>query len=721
MRPRRTTRLLAVAAAVLLLGVGCRFDPLDTWSPEAAEDRALINSLLDAADAADAGGDVEAAAADRAAAAAIEAETFLPSPPVGTTTVQFDPTLAGGFFDAPWPSDTRLRPDGSIDLTGFPGRSTNGVADFVLGGGEAATFGFGTNSAVYFRASGELDPTSVPSFAESTVQLRSTVMLLDLDEPAAPPVPLLVDYDPTGTPRQPSHLLTLLPYPGHPLQSSTRYAAVVFNGLRDAAGLRLAPAATIGALDGAAPGGVPGATWTALRQDRDDVIDAVRDRTVWRANELVSFAVFTTQDTNRDMAAMAAAVEALPPPELLSRQPAATACTPGALSRSTGRVGLPIWQTGIRPFVTAGGGAAIGAGGLALQQGTELGSSGQGVLLDVAIPCGPAPEGGWPVLVWIGGTGAAARAAPINELGPDLPYAVFSIAPLYSGDRLVGGVPAPFDTSEFQFFNYANPLAARTNSIQQAADVLYLERLIHRFELAPGEAGGGVDGRFDLDTVVLGGHSQGATTLPLTLAYAPDNVQGGYLSASGAGLYHSIVYRADVRALVDGLLGSVPGELDIFHPYPQILQTFAEGADPANYAAAITTDIALYGGLRDGCTSIEVSTHLATALGIPIANPQTRRPLYGPLPLVQVGYQSPYEPAVVTTPVSQNLPGGRTGVVVQVDSGHFGARTYPAIGRSFVDSIATGGPVVVDPGPTPAESPGSQCPRFGPAPTPPAP
>ena len=75
----------------------------------------------------------------------------------------------------------------------------------------------------------------------------------------------------------------------------------------------------------------------------------------------------------------------------------------------------------------------------------------------------------------------------------------------------------------------------------------------------------------------------------------------------------------------------------------------------------------------------------------------------------------------MTTPVSQNLPGGRTGAVVQIDTGHFGARAYPAIARSFVDSIATGGPVEIDPGPTPPVDPGAQCPRFDPPPVPPAP
>jgi hypothetical protein len=712
----------ASVALLVVVSAGCRLGLSDTWSPGALEARQEINALLDQADEAEAQGDDAAAAALRDEAEDLECEVFACAP-VGSTTALFDPTLAGGFFDAPWPSDTRVRSDGSIDLTGFPGRATIPVADVVLGRGEAATNGFGTSSAVYFRMSGQIDASTLPTSAEGSVLPRSTVVLLDLDDPAADPVPLLVDVKPAGTALRPSNLVTLLPYPGHTLRSSTRYAAAVFSGVLDTAGDRLAPSPLLDALDGPAPSGVTPATWTALRQGRDDTIEAVRARTLWHASELVAFTTFTTQDTTSEMAALADAVAALPQPQLASRQPATEDCAAGGLSRSTGRLQLPIWQEGTRPHLNDGGGIAIGDDGLAVQQGVELGTSGQGVLLDVAIPCGPAPAEGWPILLWMGGTGAPARATPINELGPDIPYAVFSIAPLYSGDRLVTA-PPPFDTSDYLFFNHLNPLAARTNQLQQAADVLYLERVTHAFTTQPGEAGGGVDGRFDTATVVLGGHSQGAGTLPQTLAEAPSNVRGGFLSAAGAGLYHSVVHRGDVRALVDGLLGTAPGELDMFHPYPQVLQTFAEVGDPANYARAIDTDLVVYAGLRDGCTSIETSTHLAQALGLPIANPVSRRPLFGPEGLAHLtSYVSPFEPAIVTTPVSQNLPGGRTGVVVQVDSGHFGARTYPAIGRSFVDSIATGGPVQIDPGATPPADPGAQCPRppSDPPPVPPTP
>ena len=184
----------------------------------------------------------------------------------------------------------------------------------------------------------------------------------------------------------------------------------------------------------------------------------------------------------------------------------------------------------------------------------------------MAIPCGPAPPDGWPILLWMNGTGGSARATPISQLGPNLPYAVLSIAPLYSGDRLVAA-PAPFNTPEFQFFNYVNPLAARTNLLQQAADMLYLKRVAQNLTLAPGEAGGGVDhlrrrhrrdGR-PQPGVVPACRSRSPSTPPS---------EGAFLSAGGAGLYHSIVHRGDVRALVDGLLGAAPGELDMLPPVP---------------------------------------------------------------------------------------------------------------------------------------------------------
>ena len=57
--------------------------------------------------------------------------------------------------------------------------------------------------------------------------------------------------------------------------------------------------------------------------------------------------------------------------------------------------------------------------------------------------------------------------------------------------------------------------------------------------------------------------------------------------------------------------------------------------------------------------------------------------------------------------------------MVVVDAGHFGASNYPAIGRNFIDTLASTGVPTIDPGSTPAVAPGtSQCVRYDPAPTP---
>jgi hypothetical protein len=626
-----------------------------------------------------------------------------------------DPVHAGAFFEAPWPSDTRRHADGTIDLAGFPGRSTNAILDLVVGRGEATTAGFGTTSGIFVQATGPIEETSLPIFAEASIGRRSNVMLVDLDDPTAAPAPVLADISDTATALRPANLITLLPYPGHPLKPATRYAALVFDGVREKGGHRLVPAPLIDQLDGAAPADVPASTWAALRRDRDDAVDAIRTRTLWHPSELVAFTAFTTQDPTAEMEAIAAAVSEMPAPQVLSRDPFPSTCQPGFVARTSALVALPNWQQGTRPFVSGGGQIVVDGNGVAQQQGVELGTSGRGVTVDLAVPCGPAPPDGWPILLWMDGTGSYA-AATISQLGHNLPYAVLAIAPLYGGDRRATAAP-PLNNATFQFFNYLNPLAARTNQLQQAADMLYLKRIGQNLQLTPGEADSNLT-HLDASKVVMAGHSQGALTLPLTLAFDP-TVDGAFLSAAGGGLVHSIVHRGDIRPLFDVIVGTGPGELDIFHPVAQVLQTFAEGGDATNYAASITNDIVLYAGLRDGCTPIEAATQLAEALGIPIANPQARHPLFGPpRPGGAAGYTSPFEPEVVDLPVTANLPGGRTAVMVEVDSGHFGAVTYPSIGRGFVDSIAATGSPVVDPGPIPPDLPSAYCPRFDPPPLP---
>ncbi len=242
----------------------------------------------------------------------------------------------------------------------------------------------------------------------------------------------------------------------------------------------------------------------------------------------MGFTVFTTQDTTGEMEAIAAAVAALPLPTPVSRT-AGNCSAPGAMRTTvSGELDLPKWQAGPYPYLSDGGGIVVG-GGMAVQQSLER------VDFQMTFPCGPAPVDGWPIFLFMDGTGAFANSSFISELGGSvlLPYVVASIAPLYSGDRVVPG-----QASEFLFFNFLNALAGRTNQLQQTADMIYLRRIVEGIVLSAVETGAPGPVATNDAIIVIGGHSQGALTVPHALAVDPA-FDGGFISSGGGGLYEA--------------------------------------------------------------------------------------------------------------------------------------------------------------------------------------
>jgi hypothetical protein len=594
------------------------------------------------------------------------------------TSVAMEPGASRGFFSMPWPNDIRKHDDGTLDLTGYPG-STNPLAKQILTAGSANTIAFGTNAALFFQTCGAVDPGTLPT-PDQSVTGGSTALLVNLDNQSAPPIPLLVDFKSDAAKLRPARLLTLLPYPGHPLDDSSRYAAILFDGIT-AQGQPVTRAHLLADLDQPwdASKPVDSTRWAALQAQRDEVYDFVNLHTSWSASDVVAFTVFTTQDTHREMQAIADAIDALPAPTPVSRT--SGDCSTSGADRTTinGTLDLPKWQAGTYPYTNGGGGIVI-VDDKAVQQSTER------VVFQMTVPCGPAPANGWPIFLFMDGTGASAHSNRIPYVGifnissPILPYVVATIAPLYSGDRYVPGLPPPYDQSELLFFNYLNPLAGRTNQMQQAADMIYLRRVVENLTFSASETATAAGVGTDDTIVVIGGHSQGALTVPHVLA-VDAHFTGGFISSGGGGLYLTLVHRGDVRPLIDSLLGTGPGELDMFHPIAHAVQTLAEVGDAANYARRVgTAHVLSTGGLIDGCSPLEVVSVIGTAMGLDVVDPLVY-PMFGSLS---------FEPGTTTLPAMGNLPGGRTGITVQLDAGHFGASTNPDLGRSFLTSLATG-------------------------------
>lgn len=616
--------------------------------------------------------------------------------------IRMEPSQERGFMSFPWPNDIRLMPDGSLDMAGYPIPTGNPIVADFLSLGASITKGFGTNSAIFFQTAGvPMDTAALPS-AEESMLADSPVMLVNLDNPAAPRTPLLLSLKNNVGLMRPPDLLSVLPYPGHPLDGSTRYAVILFDGVHTPAGAPFAASPLISELDDPWDASKPldATKWAALQAQRDDVFDYVANHTSWSTSNVIAFTVFTTQNVLEEMQAIAAAVEALPSPTPLSRN--SGNCSGGVLRTTvSGQLRLPKWQAGTFPYMDSGGDIVI-MGGLAVQQSTE------DVTLSMTFPCGPAPTNGWPILLFMSGTGGGANSANISSLGASasnpLPYVVASVAPLYSGDRFPPGLPFPYTEPEFVFFNYFNPMAARTNQLQQVGDLMYLRRVVEGIVLSATETGNASPVQTDNSIEVAAGHSQGALTMPQLLAVDP-HFDAGFMSAGGGGLYQTILHRSDVRIPLTAVIGTGAAEMDQFHPLPHAVQTFAEIGDASNYGRfATNAHILSTSGLIDGCSPVEAVSIVGTAMGLDVANP-LYYPVFGSTAL---------EPPTLSLPVMGNLMDGRTGVTVQMDGGHFSTSTNPTLGRSFVDSLLMGVPEI-DPLPLMSNTEAG-CNRFDPLP-----
>lgn len=606
--------------------------------------------------------------------------------------------LDKGFFSLPWPNDVRTLSDGSLDTSGLPGSTVDPLAVLagevtlgrvllpeVLRSAGRTVDGFGANSALYMQSSVPIDPATLPD-PVSSVDASSEVMLMDLDHGNSP-APVLVETRAVGNRFRPANSLIVLPYPGHPLKSATRYALVVFDGVRSASGNPLEAPPLIEALDDPWSPELGGTAqrWEALRIQRDATRAAVVAATDHDSADIVAFSVFTTQDLHRDMAAVASTVRQITPPEL--QLTATTPCgldwradfTETALLRGT--LAMPRFQRGAFPYLSGGGEVEIGPDGLAVVQSTT------DVPVEIRVPCSSAPAGGWPAVGFVDGTGSDGR---IDSSG--LPFGlhgrvVAEIPPLYGGVGLDALDPLQrafvsalgFDDSTLGgllFYNLLNPTVARSNVFQQAADHLVLTKALRSLSFDTSGLGGDGPASVDPARVSASGHSQGASTLPM-VAWSDPEVASVVSSSGSAGYYHAFAHTADKRFQLSQLTGDI-GLLDELNPMVQVAQTVMDAADPANYPSSV--DYLNVAGRLDGCVGIESARHLAGATGLDVVDRQEPSSIYG---------SSELDATDVTTPVSGNRD-GHTRVSIETAGGHYVATSDFGAGTAFLDAIDAG-------------------------------
>jgi predicted esterase len=608
---------------------------------------------------------------------------------LSATTALFAVEAPGDdYYALPFPNDLHRNSDGTLDLADFPANSI--ILDQYRVAAQALD-GFGLNGAMSSRFTAPLDPTSLPDPAGS-LEAAASVYLVNVD-PSSPSLghrtPIIASYRDEPTNTIGAFRLVVRPYPGFTLDEGTTYALVLTDRIRDLDGAPVRRANDFTTLLG--DGG--SARMTAARAAYQPLVTWLNAN--GGTGDVVSAAVFTTQHATQVGPALRRGVYGTEPPVATT-----IVITPTAsYVLVTGAYTQPNFQTGEPPYTSAGGEIRIGADGAAIVQRMEP------MRFAMTVPLGAKPAGGWPLAIYAHGTGGDYRSFVDDGTGPRL--AAQGIATI-STDQVLHGPrdPAQLDPG-VAFFNFANPYAARDNTLQGAADAWEQLRLATGLAIDDG-AGGAIT--IDPTKVYFFGHSQGGVTGPAFVAFEP-TVSGAVLSGTGGLLYLTLLHKTaplNFASLIETFARDSPMDED--NPSRPLAQKWIDPADGVNYARYMVREpqpgpdgarmaprnIFQTEGFVDTYAPNPAIEAFATALGGDLVSLPAEKAVEG---LTLRGR------AVLATPITEN-DNGVTAVLAQYtkrtgSDGHFVVFEVPAAEKQAAEFLgtlaATGHATVVSP------------------------
>lgn len=511
-----------------------------------------------------------------------------------------------GFFDTPWPSDSRLNAQGGADLAKMPDALLIRLYRPVL----EAVRGTSLMPVTYMRLSRYPGAAAIP-LPPKTIEPGSPVQLIDVSEAGCGErVPLRVDVDQVGDKFIPANTLRAVPMPGFILKPARPYALVVLKTFGAEAGMAaVRPSAVTGALTDGATGALAD-SYAPLRRCLPSANLS--------ADDIATATVFTTQDATIEARLMRDVVldkQKTQAPVISDWKRVESQLENELADIYEGSFEAPIFQQGMTPYSGRGGDLAFDEQGMPVVQRYEK------VPFTVAIPKNA--QDGAPVLVWEDGTGAGKLShigdAHIDQALAD-GFVVFNFTPQFHAPR-----EPSFDDPVTNTFNYLNPASGRTVFRQQAAETIYAVRVI-REALQSQE---GVP-RLDDQRLLYGGHSQGAIVGGI-VAGITDLFAGYALNGIGGYLSTTIIYRkdyTDIEKTIRNSLG-VDRVLDRYHPAVQLAQLGVDAVDPQSYAPNWKgipgefkgSHVFMVNGNRDDTTAPDGISAITVAGDTPVLNP----------------------------------------------------------------------------------------------------
>ncbi len=625
-------------------------------------------------DAQDAGGDSDTDS---------DSDTTAPTP----TYARFEPQ-SDAYFDLPFPSDTRLRADGSYGFGDWPGAQGNTILKVWTDAADELVRGWGLVSGVFTWFSAPLDPNSVAQSVNDSVETGTgwpNVFLanVDSDSPGAGTLlPIECEFQrAAGRYSGANQLACVSPF-GVLRDPLTTYAFVVTNSVLDAEGNAIEPSPALASL--LAGDDIVGAHATIDGGAYAAAAQLLADRGFDTAR-IAHMDLFTTGDPTARLRQINEFYEALDDP----------APNPGSITfvetlddlvHLEGTYDVPVIQSGARPWAAPPDGVIVfgGDGQPEIQEMETL-------QFRVTIPRQPMPEGGFPVMMYMHGSGGSSdellERGPKPDVDTDAPYgsgpggfvAPYGIAAFATNFALHGRRYSPPDTSGLQLYNITNnPRATVDNFIVGANEVTLHARMLANVvidpDIAPGvlDAGDAVDGmiRFNPDRISLVGHSMGAT-IGIPALTISDEINTGVLSGSG-GIFVEIIAESrapiDVAAILVPLMGYGPNDaFDRFDPVAHALQhqwDFVEAVVHARhivqrpYPGRTAPHVMQPSGIDDLYFSPLSRAALSSAIGADLVTPVQEESAFD---LMRWGGRT----EALTPPVSANFDGTTTSIVAQ--------------------------------------------------------
>lgn len=623
-------------------------------------------------------------------------ESTPPGPPAASIFVvpaSLDELAGPTFFDHPFPSDARTDADGTARYTGWPNPFEVKLLAEYVAATKGLFKGFSPVGTTYFRFTAPVDASTLPADPPASLNADSAVQIIDVDPKSSEKGVRHLAQMRFQKPEAiyiPANTLAVLPMIGAPLRPSTKYAIVVTKKIRAEGGGAIEPSADLQEVLGLT------AATDRTKAVRDAYAPAIAElATAGIAKENIAhLAVFTTDDPTAETFALLDDVKTQTAP---SAKDFVAKETNADYDIYEGNYGpTPLYQQGTAPFSKPADGGAI-----VFENGKPKLVSTIDLRFALVVPnatkC-PAPAGGYPIVLYAHGTGGDYRSFVSDGTGAALAQrclASMGIDQVLHGTR--PGAPPESDPNhdskiELYFFNFENPLAARTHNRQAAADVVQQARLFTEggAKVPAAVSKTGADISFDGTKVMFFGHSQGGLNGPLFLA-GSDLARGGVLSGAGSVFGIALLEKTkpvDIPAAVR-FLAKLGGEdeskeLDIYHPVITLAQAMVDVADTIHYGRSIIkepraghspksiyqTEGIAADGSGDTYAPPKGIEMLALSIGLPRVAPGVR-------PIQEAQWAGLADVTIPGEGLSGNLAGGKaTGVLAQftppgTSDGHF--------------------------------------------------